>query len=92
MAVQYNLIKQDVFEGLKTLESDSYDLCIVDPPYNASYKPTDLQQQSRLSVGSLFPQYSHLPIAWKNEYMTHYAMNGICEYSYNKNHLFVQPA
>lgn len=59
---------------------------------NASYKPTDLQQQSRLSVGSLFPQYSHLPIAWKNEYMTHYAMNGICEYSYNKNHLFVQPA
>ena len=28
MAVQYNLIKQDVFEGLKTLDSDSYDLCI----------------------------------------------------------------
>lgn len=38
MAVQYNLIKQDVFEGLKTLESDSYDLCIVDPPYGASSK------------------------------------------------------
>ena len=38
MAVQYNLIKQDVFEGLKTLDSDSYDLCIVDPPYGASSK------------------------------------------------------
>ena len=38
MAVQYNLINQDVFEGLKALESDSFDLCIVDPPYGASSK------------------------------------------------------
>ena len=38
MALQYNLMNQDVFEGLKTLESDSFDLCIVDSPYGASSK------------------------------------------------------
>lgn len=38
MAVTFNLNKQDVIEGLKELESDSFDLCIVDPPYGASSK------------------------------------------------------
>ena len=36
MALRYNLINKDVFEGLKGLQSDSFDLCIVDPPYGAS--------------------------------------------------------
>lgn len=36
MAAQYNLINQDMMEGLKSLEQDSFDLCIVDPPYGAS--------------------------------------------------------
>ena len=34
MELSYNLINQDVFEGLKELESDSFDLCIVDPPWS----------------------------------------------------------
>ena len=38
MALRYNLINKDVFEGLKELQSDSFDLCIVDPPYGASSK------------------------------------------------------
>ena len=50
MPVQYNLIKQDVFEGLKSLESDSFDLCIVDPPYGASSKNNwDYGKKERLS-------------------------------------------
>ena len=36
MTPQYYLYKQDVFEGLPTLEPNSFDLCIVDPPYGAS--------------------------------------------------------
>lgn len=38
MTPKVNLIKQDVYEGLKNIESDSMDLCIVDPPYGASSK------------------------------------------------------
>ena len=38
MAAQYKLYNQDVFEGLKELDADSFDLCIVDPPYGASSK------------------------------------------------------
>ena len=38
MNPQYYLYKQDVFEGLPLLASDSFDLCIVDPPYGASSK------------------------------------------------------
>lgn len=38
MALKYNLINKDVLEGLKELPSDSFDLCIVDPPYGASSK------------------------------------------------------
>lgn len=32
----YKLVLGDVFEGLKDLQDDSCDLCIVDPPYGAS--------------------------------------------------------
>ena len=32
----YILKNEDVFEGLKHLEDDSCDVCIVDPPYGAS--------------------------------------------------------
>ena len=38
MIPQYNLYKKDVFEGLLELAPDSFDLCIVDPPYGASSK------------------------------------------------------
>lgn len=38
MALKYNLINNDVFEGLKGMESDSFNLCIVDPPYGAYSK------------------------------------------------------
>lgn len=38
MNPHYNLYNQDVFEGLPKLASDSFDLCIVDPPYGASSK------------------------------------------------------
>ena len=38
MAAQYKLYNQDVFEGLKELDANSFDLCIVDPPYGASSK------------------------------------------------------
>lgn len=38
MNPQYILYKQDVFEGLLKLIPDSFDLCIVDPPYGASSK------------------------------------------------------
>ncbi len=38
MNPQYYLYHQDVFEGLPTLATDSFDLCIVDPPYGASSK------------------------------------------------------
>lgn len=38
MELKYNLINKDVLEGLKELPSDSFDLCIVDPPYGASSK------------------------------------------------------
>lgn len=38
MTPEYHLYKQDVFEGLPKLEADSFDLCIVDPPYGASSK------------------------------------------------------
>lgn len=31
-----HLYQQDLFDALPTLESDSFDLCIVDPPYGAS--------------------------------------------------------
>lgn len=34
--LKYILNNQDIFEGLKLLENDSCDLCIVDPPYGAS--------------------------------------------------------
>lgn len=34
----FHLINQDAFIGLPTLSSDSFDLCIVDPPYGASSK------------------------------------------------------
>lgn len=34
----FHLINQDAFIGLPTLASDSFDLCIVDPPYGASSK------------------------------------------------------
>lgn len=33
---RYELYNQDLFEGIKLLENDSCDLCIVDPPYGAS--------------------------------------------------------
>lgn len=32
----YTLTNQDVFEAFKSLDNDSCDLCIVDPPYGAS--------------------------------------------------------
>ena len=38
MSLQYSLFNQDVFEGLSQLKCDSFDLCIVDPPYGASTK------------------------------------------------------
>lgn len=38
MTPKVNLLKQDVFEGLKNIDSDSIDLCIADPPYGASTK------------------------------------------------------
>lgn len=38
MDLQYHLYQEDVFDGLKTMDSDSFDLCIVDPPYGASSK------------------------------------------------------
>jgi 16S rRNA G966 N2-methylase RsmD len=33
-----HLYQQDIFEALPLLESNSFDLCIVDPPYGASTK------------------------------------------------------
>lgn len=45
MELSYNLINQDVFEGLKALESDSFDLCIVDPPYGASSKTIGIMER-----------------------------------------------
>lgn len=38
MDLGYNLVNQDVIEGLRSLQADSFDLCIVDPPYGASSK------------------------------------------------------
>jgi len=44
------LYKQDVFEGLPKLASDSFDLCIVDPPYGASSKHNwDYGKKERLA-------------------------------------------
>lgn len=50
MNPHYNLYKQDVFEGLSKLASDSFDLCIVDPPYGASSKHNwDYGKKERLT-------------------------------------------
>lgn len=32
----YTLLNQDLFDGIKLIQDDSCDLCIVDPPYGAS--------------------------------------------------------
>lgn len=50
MNPHYNLYNQDVFEGLPKLTSDSFDLCIVDPPYGASSKHNwDYGKKERLA-------------------------------------------
>jgi site-specific DNA-methyltransferase (adenine-specific) len=50
MNPHYNLYNQDVFEGLPKLASDSFDLCIVDPPYGASSKHNwDYGKKERLT-------------------------------------------
>ena len=50
MSLEYKLIKQDVFEGLPSLPSDTFDLCIVDPPYGASSKHNwDYGKKERLA-------------------------------------------
>jgi site-specific DNA-methyltransferase (adenine-specific) len=35
---KFELILQDAIEGMKTMEENSFDLCICDPPYGASTK------------------------------------------------------